>query len=447
MIDEAGEEDIDAFGKVANTLERETNRQNACETKKHLFQCFEAIHAIQNQLSQLHSNIKEASPTEGNEVNINFEIIDSNAIGLSALLRSWTRECFPVVKISFSLPELIDGTQCSISLDLEYTTLQYPVNSLLTYELIQSSKLLADDRTHFEVIQLVKVEDVDASLLYGNSMSARPGLEGDLFQHTEMETLVGELWKWLDENDCCLLIKCTVNDMYMNKSQNHNSDQIETGDISYFILMTEKAKNDDTNHGRGNGLCENKLDGPQTLSDQPTCNKTIHGILFRYGMDDTMLRDLENEKMSIDENESSNINLSSNDTFDRRTEFSQENDFNNSKDESMSQYYDYIDKSLLMLDKKQINPSLFGHESRANRIEGIIHQEHKKLLKDCDKFGRKIDKVQHEDKVDKERKRWEQKSGVGASTCYHEENEEQISNTEDESVDGSMASLEISEYM
>eukprot|EP00957_Ditylum_brightwellii_P160230 12198797-Ditylum_brightwellii.AAC.1 len=101
----------------------------------------------------------------------------------------------------------MDGTQCSITLDLEYNVLPHRADSFATAALINDMKMLS--ASNVEVVQLIPLPSVDASLIYGVPISARAGLEVDLIRYKEMQLLVRQLWKYLATNDVAVLMRCT----------------------------------------------------------------------------------------------------------------------------------------------------------------------------------------------------------------------------------------------
>ena len=62
---------------------------------------------------------------------LDMKVVDSSLVILSKLLRQWLRKLIGGSHIEFELPETIDGSVCSIALDLEYKLLPY---SLVSHE-------------------------------------------------------------------------------------------------------------------------------------------------------------------------------------------------------------------------------------------------------------------------------------------------------------------------
>jgi hypothetical protein len=139
-------------------------------------------------------------------VSLKFWKIESSSIGFKSLLRMWSVEHSPAPKrILFDLPETLDGTQCSVSLDVSYKTMPFRFDSTLANRLSRDMELLSQSK--LEVLQLVPIPLIDASLLYGIVMSARAAFESDIEQHHEMALLVRSLLTKLIQKDCALVLR------------------------------------------------------------------------------------------------------------------------------------------------------------------------------------------------------------------------------------------------
>lgn len=151
---------------------------------------------------------------------IRLEFVDGSSVDYQTLQQMWMRESLAQTyqatadidsidgKIQFELPETIDGTMCSISLDLQYTVLPDHIDSQSTIDLIRGMKTLSSLAPHsVEVLQTVPLASVDSSLIHGVPMYARPGLEHDLVQYNQMKILVRQLWKYLSRNDVALVLR------------------------------------------------------------------------------------------------------------------------------------------------------------------------------------------------------------------------------------------------
>jgi hypothetical protein len=139
-------------------------------------------------------------------VNMTLSSIDNNSVGFKSLLRKWSRDRMPGYRrICFDLPETLDGTQCSVSLDVMYKTMPFRLDSNVAKGLTVDLKLLSESR--LEVIQLVPISLVDSSLIHGVVMGVRAGLETDLDRHNETALLVRSLFRHLCLKECALLLR------------------------------------------------------------------------------------------------------------------------------------------------------------------------------------------------------------------------------------------------
>jgi hypothetical protein len=108
-------------------------------------------------------------------------------------------------RICFDLPETLDGTQCSVSLDVMYKTMPFRLDSNVAKGLTRDLKLLSESK--LEVLQLVPISLVDSSLIHGVVMGVRAGLETDLDRHNETALLVRSLFRHLSSKACALLLR------------------------------------------------------------------------------------------------------------------------------------------------------------------------------------------------------------------------------------------------
>jgi hypothetical protein len=207
----------------------------ACEVP-HRFRIHLCAKAIAEELTSL--NTKESNMPDYvsmNPMDIKFSFHDCHMIQFENLLRSWTRETFstscPKGRISFDLPETLDGTQCSITLDLSYQMLPFQVNSLATDALVEDMKMISNST--FSVVQLVPLDQVDISLIYGVPFVAKAGLEGDIDQYKEIQRLYNELLKYLLTKDCGLVL-CSETYGRMGAFK-------DTPEKNLFLLMAQES--------------------------------------------------------------------------------------------------------------------------------------------------------------------------------------------------------------
>jgi hypothetical protein len=164
-------------------------------------------------------------------VDLKFWKIDGSSIGFKSLLRMWSQEHSPgPQRILFDLPETLNGTQCSVSLDVSYKTMPFRFDSAPASRLLRDMELLSQSK--LEVLQLVPIPLIDATLLYGIVMSARAALESDIEQHHEMALLVRSLLTKLSQKDCALLLR-SEGPADTDESLFHQNRQL-------FLLMVEE---------------------------------------------------------------------------------------------------------------------------------------------------------------------------------------------------------------
>jgi hypothetical protein len=76
----------------------------------------------------------------------------------------------------------------------------------MTEIMIQKLKMMQN--AYFEVIQLVPLDSIDLSLVYGVPLVAKAALDGDLEQFREMQKIVRELFRFAWSRDVALAIRC-----------------------------------------------------------------------------------------------------------------------------------------------------------------------------------------------------------------------------------------------
>ena len=276
--------------------------------------------------------------------------MDGSSVDFQTLLQMWTRESLAQTyqansdidsidgKLQFELPETIDGTMCSISLDLQYTILPDRLDSSSTMKLVQDMQLLSSlSANSVEVLQTVPLQSVDSSLIYGVPMYARPGLEHDLFQYNQMKILVRQLLKYLSENDVALVLrirhglhKDDQEGPVASRSRNRLNDQL-------FLLTSQVAVQKQSIHMN----TERCMQSSSALEIEPDRHRKgespCNGILYRYATKDQILHF---------GNEESNSKL--------------EDDANSAE---VSEYADYIERSMDMLTCTGLNPFLVGESN------------------------------------------------------------------------------------
>ena len=179
----------------------------------HRLQVVHVAKTVHNHISDL--LVKEykrmnGNCSQGSPMDVSFEMKDLHPIRLQSIIRDWKKEVMGssscTGSISFDLPETLDGTQCSIKLGLSYSILPYPLNSPTTEMMIQNLQMMQN--AYFEVIQLVPLESIDLSLVYGVPLVAKAALDGDLEQFREMQKIVRELLRFARSRDIALALRC-----------------------------------------------------------------------------------------------------------------------------------------------------------------------------------------------------------------------------------------------
>ena len=178
----------------------------------HRLQVVHVAKTVHNLISNL--LVREYKRKDGKSrgclMDVNFEITDLHPIRLQSIIRDWKKEILEssscTGSISFDLPETLDGTQCSVKLGLSFSIWPYPLNNPMTEIMIQKLKMMQN--AYFEVIQLVPLDSIDLSLVYGVPLVAKAALDGDLEQFREMQKIVRELFRFAWSRDVALAIRC-----------------------------------------------------------------------------------------------------------------------------------------------------------------------------------------------------------------------------------------------
>ena len=179
-----------------------------------------------NNRSKVQFGSKDIPP-----VDIKMSTIDNTSVGFNSIYREILREYSPGwYPIQFDLPETLDGTQFSVSFDVTYKTMPFSHNSSMAQGLTRDLELL--ERSTLEVVHLVPIGLVDASLLYGIVLTARSHLENDIDQSREMDLIVRSLLVRLSKKDSALLLR--------SKGPADGSGGLFHFSGQYFLLMAEE---------------------------------------------------------------------------------------------------------------------------------------------------------------------------------------------------------------
>ena len=178
--------------------------------KRHIESKVEAD--LKNSRSRLHLD----SNNDGKQlpVNISISAIDL-AMDFSSLCQKWSRESLHAATISkltqtspmisFQLPETADFDACEISFTAYYKNMPFRVDSAQALRLYEDLILLS--KASLQVVQLVPVSSIDASLIYGVTIGLRCAHENDEESHHEKNYLVQSLFQRLSTRDCALLLQ------------------------------------------------------------------------------------------------------------------------------------------------------------------------------------------------------------------------------------------------
>jgi len=202
----------------------------------HRLQVVHVAKIIHNHISDLllKEYKRKDGDKQGSPMDVSFEMKDLHPIRVQSIVRDWKKGVVAssscTGSISFDLPETVDGTQCMVKLDLSYSILPYPLISSATEVLIQNLKMMKN--AYFEVIQLVPLDTLDLSLVYGVPLVAKAALDGDLEQFREMQKIVRELMTYLQKKDAALALRC-INEGKDLLSSSHSQHQV-------FIVMAQR---------------------------------------------------------------------------------------------------------------------------------------------------------------------------------------------------------------
>jgi hypothetical protein len=242
-------------------------------------------------------------------VQITLEVSGCNFIEYGSILRRWIQQDLMLKvqrnTIEIELPEdALDGSSCSIRLDLSFKVLPFPLPFML--QLLPSDKKM-------QVIQVVPNDAVDASLIYGVAMVAEAAIDSDYHTFKEMRSIVKQIVKWLIINDVSLVVRST-SDNGAGLAHFNN----------YFLFTAEMPQQS-----------ASLMNTTAKIGDDG-CSKAC---LFRYAASEQIL--------DVGDKDTNNTCGHTSINYDDKHQ--QEID---------QQYYDYVDKSLQLLEKRALNPLL-----------------------------------------------------------------------------------------
>lgn len=333
----------------------------------HVMQCANDIRQRIRELNQANES-DSASSLARTTPNVNLQFMEGNAASFQTLLQTWVKESFAQTyapsplcssisgsgvgniggggvqgRLSFDLPETLDGIMCSISLDLQYATLPHRIDSPATLGLVEDMRRLSTlSPSSVEVLQTIPLSSVDSSLIYGVPMSARAGFVNDVSRYDEMKILARQLWKYLSRNDVGLVLRVRGDEL-PGEDLEKGGGPASNSPLGYyspsgeqlFLLVYEEAVEKPQPQAFVDH--DSELDPPEALNVVPDrrpsrCGAApCHGTLYRYATKSQNLL-FGNEEKGHEEDE-------------------------NAKEMS-DHYLDYIERSLDALVKTGLNPLL-----------------------------------------------------------------------------------------
>jgi hypothetical protein len=296
-------------------------------------------------VSDIRRRITELSRQDDDGIQLDLEFIEGNSISFQSLLQTWVKDGFDHIysststdgssgggvqgRLTFDLPETIDGIMCSISLDLQYTVLPSSITSHATQKLVDEMRLLSSSSS-VEVVQTVALSSVDSSLVFGVPMSARSSLDNDIHRCSEMKMLTRQLWAYLSKNDVALVLRVRVRPGGLTNVGYHAADE------QLFLLVCEEMvqMQPQVLDHESNNLDPDAFDiVPNNNNCRQGKKSPCNGVLYRYATKNQMLR-FGNEASRFD------------DMVEEDTDISSEH------------YIDIVERSLDTLIKTGLNPLL-----------------------------------------------------------------------------------------
>jgi len=268
---------------------------------------------LRHALDSLHEDDNNNTKKGRCPMHISLEVIGCNFIEYGSMLRRWMQNDIRKdnCTLLIELPEdTLDGSLCTIRLGLAFKAFPYPPHVMTELFPVAGERKM-------KVIHVTPNDAVDASLIYGVAMVAEAAMDSDYDTYKDMKSLVAQLIKWLSMHDVSLLL-CETSDKYEGRAQ-----------CNYYFLLTAETLRPDQIY---------------------SCMKTHGGnndtgtrvFLFRYAASEQILDDGDKNASSTT-TESSSL-YSENDQEERQ--------------EIDRQYYDYIDRTLQLLDRSALNPVL-----------------------------------------------------------------------------------------
>jgi hypothetical protein len=173
-------------------------------------------------------------------VKVSLSIMEGNIFEFKKLSRAWIRDSLAMQRlhsrVRFDMPEILDGTQCSVNLDVCYQNFPFSINSPEAKMLISDLEYISS--LHFRVVQLVPISSIDASMLFGIPLKAVSGLDqgNDQVAYEQMQSLVKCLFSLLKERDLAILLHASVRSSTVDLLLNNYC-----GSEHMFILLPQES--------------------------------------------------------------------------------------------------------------------------------------------------------------------------------------------------------------
>jgi hypothetical protein len=301
-----------------------------------------ALHCIQSIKTQFTKRSEaDYKKTRGSEdpptaVEISLASIPNNRLGYHTLLQKRLSEVLALARkkgwLAFELPETMDGMQCSLSFEATYKVFPFRADSIAAAGLMADLQHLTQAK--FEVMQLVPLSCIDASLIFGVPITVCAKLENDLAQYKEMKALIGCLFQYLSVKEVALVLRSkdvrASESLDLCEALYHAHGQV-------FLLMAEELP------------CQNLMAPSQS---QPSISQTKGAST---GPSTGMLARFASAEQLVDSGSSKVIGA--------------DGDI-----ESMKELTEYVENSLDFLDSSALNPLLIDvtntvqHDSASDTV-------------------------------------------------------------------------------
>ena len=163
-------------------------------------------------------------------MDVTFDVMPMHPSTSASIVRDWVKDivCSPScsAKISFDLPETLDGLSCAVNLSVSCSVMPYSLQSQACSVLIEDVRQL--NSYEFEIVQLVPLAEVDLSLMFGVPLISKAALEDDLVLFREMQKLTKEMFRYLHEQDVAIVLR-------------NRSDNIDQRQEKVFLLMAQSS--------------------------------------------------------------------------------------------------------------------------------------------------------------------------------------------------------------